>query len=64
LPLLENFPLSDDSEWPSLVDLANNMQVMMQSGSQEEEKEQNPRHCYDEIVGLNRLDQQLSNSFS
>ncbi|KAL1509707.1 hypothetical protein ABEB36_004404 [Hypothenemus hampei] len=63
LPIPDNFPLSDDSDWPSLVDTAT--KVMMQVGSMpDEEKDRSPRRWEDELIGINRLDQHLSSSYS
>ncbi|XP_048517129.1 signal-induced proliferation-associated 1-like protein 1 isoform X1 [Dendroctonus ponderosae] len=63
LPFPDNFPLPEDSDWPSLVDTAT--KVMMQVGSiPEEEKDRNVRNWEEELIGINRIDQHLSSSYS
>ncbi|XP_066154442.1 signal-induced proliferation-associated 1-like protein 1 isoform X4 [Euwallacea fornicatus] len=61
LPFPDSFPLSEDSDWPSLMDTAT--KVMMQVGNLPEE-DKNPRHWDEDMIGISRIDQQLSSSFS
>ncbi|ENN78428.1 hypothetical protein YQE_05105, partial [Dendroctonus ponderosae] len=59
----ETLPSPKDSDWPSLVDTAT--KVMMQVGSiPEEEKDRNVRNWEEELIGINRIDQYLSSSYS
>ncbi|CAG9762814.1 unnamed protein product [Ceutorhynchus assimilis] len=56
LPFPDNFPLPEDSDWPSLVDTAT--RVMMQA---DEEKERPAKPWEEDFIGIN---QQLSSSYS
>ncbi|XP_030745763.1 signal-induced proliferation-associated 1-like protein 1 isoform X1 [Sitophilus oryzae] len=64
LPLLDNFPLPVDSDWPSLVDTATRVMMQVESLPENENIEQNGKQWDDEFIGLDRRDQHLSSSYS
>lgn len=63
LPFPDNFPLPEDSDWPSLVDTAT--KVMMQVGmGPDDDRDRSPKPWDNDLIGISRLDQQLSSSYS
>ncbi|KAF7270313.1 hypothetical protein GWI33_016714 [Rhynchophorus ferrugineus] len=60
LPSLENFPLPEESDWPSLVNTAT--RVMMQQ--EDEPGDRSAKQWDDELIRLDQFNQHLSSSYS